>query len=295
MYSVRTRLTSQRGLSFTEFTYQLLQAYDFYHLRKHFGCSIQVGGSDQWGNILAGIELIGRLDNPSASEQSSETESKAFGLTTPLLTTASGEKFGKSAGNAVWLDENMTSVFDFYQYFFKVDDADVEKHLKLFTLLTHSEISTVMEAHTTRPESRIAQRRLAAEVTEMVHTDKGLTRAQTLTNLLFESNYDGLTVNQITFAFEEDPRLVMVDEEELLDSPIMKLAARYRLVSSASASRNLVQARGLYVNNRTVLESLYKITKPELIDGRVAILRAGKDKLLILVTNTSQTSPSPTL
>ncbi|GLB37447.1 putative tyrosyl-tRNA synthetase [Lyophyllum shimeji] len=287
--SVRARLTSQRGLSFTEFTYQLLQAYDFYHLHKHIGCSIQVGGSDQWGNILAGIELIGRLENPSAPEQSSELEPKAFGLTTPLLTTASGEKFGKSAGNAVWLDENLTSVFDFYQYFVKVDDADVERLLKLFTLLSRSEIVTIMEAHSAQPESRIAQRRLAAEVTEMVHTHKGVARAQTLTNLLFESKYDGLTANQITSAFEQDPRLVMVDEEELLDSPIMKLAAKYRLVSSASASRNLVQARGLYVNNRTVPGPLYKVTKPELIDGRVAILRAGKDKILVLVANASQT------
>ncbi|KAG5342683.1 hypothetical protein C0989_010651 [Termitomyces sp. Mn162] len=109
--SVKARLTSQRGLSFTEFTYQLLQAYDFYHLHKNHECTIQIGGSDQWGNILAGIELVGRLEDPN----SEDIEAKAFGLTTPLLTTASGEKFGKSAGNAVWLDANLTSVFDFYQ------------------------------------------------------------------------------------------------------------------------------------------------------------------------------------
>jgi tyrosyl-tRNA synthetase len=116
--SVRARLNSQQGLSFTEFTYQLLQAYDFYHLHQHFGCTIQVGGSDQWGNILAGLELIARIDNFSSSKRaldSSETAPEAFGITTPLLTAASGEKFGKSAGNAIWLDSNMTSVFDFYQ------------------------------------------------------------------------------------------------------------------------------------------------------------------------------------
>ncbi|KAG5653986.1 hypothetical protein H0H81_008568 [Sphagnurus paluster] len=293
--SVRARLSSQRGLSFTEFTYQLLQAYDFYHLHKVFGCTIQVGGSDQWGNILAGIELIARLDGSPAPE-STDADTKAFGITTPLLTTASGEKFGKSAGNAVWLDPDMTSVFDFYQYFVKVDDADVEKYLKLFTLLSRSQIATIMEAHTAnaqeQPEARIAQRRLAAEVTEMVHTPQGAARAQTLTHLLFASSYQGLTAAQITAAFEGDPRLVMLDEHELLDSPVMKLAARYRLVASASlvaASRNLVQARGLYVNNRTVPESQYKITKAELIDGRVAILRAGKDKLLILAARASPT------
>ena len=116
--SVRTRLNSQQGLSFTEFTYQLLQAYDFYHLHKEFGCSIQVGGSDQWGNILAGLELISRIEHYPSKRillDSSDSAPEAFGITTPLLTNASGEKFGKSAGNAIWLDSNMTSVFDFYQ------------------------------------------------------------------------------------------------------------------------------------------------------------------------------------
>ncbi|KAG6861097.1 hypothetical protein C0995_004034 [Termitomyces sp. Mi166 len=277
--SVKARLTSQRGLSFTEFTYQLLQAYDFYHLHKNYECTIQIGGSDQWGNILAGIELISRLEN-LASE---DTEAKAFGLTTPLLTTASGEKFGKSVGNAVWLDSNLTSVFDFYQYFVKVDDADVEKYLKLFTLLSHDEITSIIKAHTAQPEKRIAQKRLAAEVTHIVHGDTGVSRAVTLTKLLFESDYNGLTAHQIISALEGDPRLVMVDETELLDSPIMKLAAKYRLMASTSASRNLVQARGLYINNQTVPESQFRVTKPQLIDERVAILRAGKDKLLILV------------
>ncbi|KAG6911138.1 hypothetical protein DXG01_003878 [Tephrocybe rancida] len=213
--SVKARLTSQRGLSFTEFTYQLLQAYDFYHLNRSHRCTIQIGGSDQWGNILAGIELIGRLENPA----SEDTEAEAFGLTTPLLTTASGEKFGKSAGNA---------------YFVKVDDADVEKYLKLFTLLGLEKIASIMESHRAQPEKRIAQKHLAAEVTEIVHTGTGVSRALTLTKLLFESNYDGLTAHQITSAFEGDPRLVMVDEAELLDTSIMKLAARYHLVASAS-------------------------------------------------------------
>lgn len=118
--SVRARLSSQQGLSFTEFTYQLLQAYDFYHLNKYFGCSIQIGGSDQWGNILAGLELIGRSDGTPSEHEHSSSAPEAFGITTPLLTTASGEKFGKSAGNAIWLDSNLTSVFDFYQVVFDI-------------------------------------------------------------------------------------------------------------------------------------------------------------------------------
>ncbi|RDB25388.1 Tyrosine--tRNA ligase, mitochondrial [Hypsizygus marmoreus] len=284
--SVRARLTSQQGLSFTEFAYQLLQAYDFYHLHKQFGCTIQIGGSDQWGNILAGLELIGRLEGSSTTEHasSSELHSEAFGITTPLLTTASGEKFGKSAGNAVWLNSDLTSIFDFYQYFVKVEDADVEKYLKLFTLLSRTDIEAVMQTHLENPEKRIAQRRLAAEVTEMVHTSDGLARAQTLTSLLFESDYVGLSANKIISAFENDPRLVLVDEDELLDLAIMKQAAKHRLVPSTSAARTLVQSRGLYVNNETVPEPQFRIPKEELIDGRLAILRAGKDKLLILAT-----------
>ncbi|KAG6820742.1 hypothetical protein H0H93_012388 [Arthromyces matolae] len=286
--SVKARLTSQRGLSFTEFSYQLLQAYDFYYLHKNHNCTIQIGGSDQWGNILAGIELIGRLDKPGADS----SEVAAFGVTTPLLTTASGEKFGKSAGNAVWLDANLTSVFDFYQashtfpqYFVKVDDADVEGYLNLFTLLTSGEIASIMEAHSAHPEKRVAQKRLAAEITGIIHTDLAVSRAITLTKLLFESNYDGLTAAQITSALEGDPRLVMVDEAELLESSVMKLAAKHGLVPSTSASRNLVQARGLYVNNQTVPELHYKLPRSQLIDDQVAILRAGKDKCIILASN----------
>lgn len=167
---MRARLSSQQGLSFTEFTYQLLQAYDFYHLHKHYRCSIQVGGSDQWGNILAGLDLIDRLDNGLSEPATAHTG--AYGFTTPLLTTSSGEKFGKSAGNAVWLNPDQTSVFDFYQviytffarsshvnplyqYFLKVSDADVEKHLKLFTLMTWQDIQDLMGIHIVRAICRI--------------------------------------------------------------------------------------------------------------------------------------------
>ncbi|KAF9465038.1 hypothetical protein BDZ94DRAFT_433124 [Collybia nuda] len=277
--SVRARLSSQQGLSFTEFTYQLLQAYDFYHLHKHRACSIQVGGSDQWGNILAGLDLIARLDPPASSHSP-----PAFGITTPLLTTASGDKFGKSAGNAVWLDPGMTSVFDFYQYFVKVDDADVEKYLKLFTLLSWTDITQVMQTHTTSPEKRTAQRRLAAEVTEMVHSPDGLARAQTLTALLFDSDPTHLQAAHIVAALHDDPRLALVSRTELLDLPVFKLAGKYGLVASASAARNLITARGLYLNNRTVPDAQHKIDPASLIDDRVVLLRAGKDKVLVLAT-----------
>lgn len=129
-FSIRARLSSQQGLSFTEFTYQLLQAYDFYHLYKHHGCSIQIGGSDQWGNITAGLELIGRLEPPLVHDQSTPA---TYGITNPLLTSSSGEKFGKSAGNAIWLDSNLTSIFDFYQVGLKKKIGT-----QSFSFLTHS-------------------------------------------------------------------------------------------------------------------------------------------------------------
>lgn len=241
-HSVKARLASQHGISFTEFTYQLLQAYDFYYLNKHHRCTIQVGGSDQWGNIVAGIELIGKL-SPGNVAQSGASEG-AFGLTTPLLTTPSGEKFGKSAGNAVWLDENLTSVFDFYQYFLKSPDAAVPTYLKLFTFLPLSRIAEIVETHNESPEQRFAQKMLASEVTEMVHGSAALERVQTLTSLLFPTStstlsntaadYSNLTTSSIVAAFgASDPRLVRVPQEELVEStPIFKLAARCGLAGS---------------------------------------------------------------
>ena len=152
--SVQSRLNSQQGISFSEFSYQLLQAYDFLWLHQNAGCTVQIGGSDQWGNIVAGIDLINRTAHggqatPLASEDE-DIPQKGFGITTPLLTTASGEKFGKSAGNAVWLDRSLTSVFDFYQFFLRVPDADVGRYLKLFTLLPLSTIEEALVEHAVR-------------------------------------------------------------------------------------------------------------------------------------------------
>lgn len=150
-----------KGITFTEFTYQLLQATDFNHLFTNNGCTVQIGGSDQWGNITAGVELIRRSQN--------DENAKAFGLTLPLLTTASGDKFGKSSGNAIWLNNNLTSIFDFYQFFIKTPDADVGKYLKLLTFLPIDEIEIILNKHNEKPDQRYAQKCLANEVTEMIH------------------------------------------------------------------------------------------------------------------------------
>ncbi|KAF8734970.1 hypothetical protein AX14_002988 [Amanita brunnescens Koide BX004] len=274
--SVKARLNSQHGISFTEFTYQLLQAYDFYHLHKHHGCSIQIGGSDQWGNIVAGLELI------TKTTTSGEEAPNVFGITTPLLTTSTGEKFGKSAGNAVWLDPSLTSIFDFYQYFVKVTDADAEKYLKMFTLLPISEIAEVIETHKSQPDKRIAQRRLAAEVTEMVHEREGLIHAETMTKLLFDSDYSTLRADGVIDALNGDPRLILIDEHDAFQTPLPKLVAKHGLVASNSAARALVQARGLYLNNSPIPDVHFTLTRQHLVDDGLAILRAGKDKLLVL-------------
>ncbi|KAJ7497332.1 tyrosine-tRNA ligase [Mycena latifolia] len=280
--SVRTRLESQHGISFTEFTYQLLQAYDFYHLHQRFGCSIQVGGSDQWGNILGGISLINRINarNPDAPPA-------AFGLTTPLLTSSTGVKFGKSAGNAVWLDPELTSVFNFYQYFVKTPDTEVESYLKLMTLLSWTEISDIMSAHKLQPHQRIAQRRLASELTELVHFKSGRASAEMITKLMFQTDLYDIKATDIVDAFDGDRCVHMVDPEELFNVSVVKLAVKYGLAPSTTAARVLVLSRGLYYNNRPVPELQFTLRQMHLIDGRLAILKAGKDKLAVLVAKSS--------
>ncbi|KAJ6593938.1 hypothetical protein B0H19DRAFT_891595, partial [Mycena capillaripes] len=276
--SVRTRLQSKQGMSFTEFTYQLLQAYDFYHLHKHFSCTIQLGGSDQWGNILAGISLISRVDG-----QQLNAPPTTFGLTTPLLTTATGVKFGKTAGNAVWLDPELTSVFNFYQYFVRTSDAEVESYLKLFTLLSWTEINETMESHKLQPDQRIAQRRLASELTELIHLKSGRVSAETMTKIMFETELTDVKAEDVLKVFDGDRCVHYVDPDELFSIPVVKLAVKYGLATSASAARVLVLSRGLYYNNKPVPEVQFTFRQMHLLNDEVVILKAGKDKIAVLV------------
>ncbi|KAH7926736.1 hypothetical protein BV22DRAFT_1086469 [Leucogyrophana mollusca] len=279
--SVRTRMNVQHGITFTEFTYQLLQGYDFYHLYKAKGCTIQVGGSDQWGNILSGVELINKAEHGRAQTGSAVKE-KAFAMTTPLLTTSLGEKFGKSAGNAIWLDETMTSYLDFYQFFFRTTDADVHKYLKMFTLLPVEEIDLIVTEHQLYPEKRIAQKLLADEVTGMIHGNEGLEAAHIATQVLFGTQYSSLRADQIIKSLAGDPRLVFCDDEQMFENTLPNLAATFRLTPSKSAARQLALGGGLYLNNQPKSNVYFRLQRSDLVDGRVAILRAGKDKHLIL-------------
>lgn len=273
--SVQSRLNSQQGISFAEFSYQLLQAYDFLALYEKTGCTIQVGGSDQWGNIIAGLDLISRTNElPSGAAAS---HGGGFGITTPLLTTATGAKFGKSAGNAIWLNEKLTTVYDFYQFFMKTSDEDVGRYLKLFTLLPLDKIEQTLEDHSRKPEERIAQKLLAEEVTELVHTVEGVKHAKSITRVLFGKDVSSVNANEVLAALSGDPRLVFIPAEEMYGTTVLRLTVNHGVTKSTSAAKSLVAMRGLYLNGQTV-EADRKVLPEDLIDGRLVIVRAGKDK-----------------
>ncbi|XP_029400725.1 tyrosine--tRNA ligase, mitochondrial isoform X2 [Mus pahari] len=181
--SVQSRLKSPEGMSLAEFFYQVLQAYDFYYLFQHYGCRVQLGGSDQLGNIVSGYEFIHKL-----------TGEDVFGITVPLITSTTGAKLGKSAGNAVWLNREKTSPFELYQFFVRQQDESVERYLKLFTFLPLPEIDHIMQLHVKEPEKRVAQKRLAAEVTKLVHGQEGLDSAKRCTQALYHSSIEALEV-----------------------------------------------------------------------------------------------------
>ncbi|WFD22178.1 tyrosine--tRNA ligase [Malassezia equina] len=221
------------GMSFTEFSYQLMQAHDFSLLHKERECSVQVGGSDQMGNIMAGIDLIRRQKAAQHTKKADNNmrEDPAYGLTLPLLTTSTGAKFGKSAGNAVWISQTMLSDFDFYQYFVRSADADVERYLFALTLLSKEEIQEILSKHAENKAKRFAQVRLAEEMTELVRGEDALQRARLATETLFGTDVQSLTLEQVEFAFKNDNRLVRVPRES---TDILRLAADVKLVSSRS-------------------------------------------------------------
>ncbi|TYJ58102.1 tyrosine-tRNA ligase [Cryptococcus floricola] len=297
--SVKNRLTSDSGISYTEFTYQLLQAYDFSHLHTNHTCNIQLGGSDQWGNIVAGIDLVRREKVAAREErenavvegedgeveivQSQEIgEEEVYGLTIPLLTTSTGEKFGKSAGNAVWLDEKRTPASEFYQFFLRTTDADVEKYLKLFTFLPLDTIQETMTAHESAKSQRLPQKLLAAEVTELVHGPLALSRALTAAQVLYSTSFADLKADAVREAFRGDKRLHNVKKEELEESGVGKVAAKYGLCASVGEAQRLVQSGGFHINSSKVTDHRQKLGAEDLIDGHVVILRAGSKRQVIL-------------
>ena len=261
--SVQSRLSD--GITYTEFSYMLLQAYDYMKLYDSHGCVLQMGGSDQWGNITAGIDLIRRARG-----------GQAHALVTPLITNASGSKFGKSVAGAIWLDAEKTSPFQFYQFWMNTADADAVRFLKYFTLTTQDEIAEYEDAVAARPEKRETQERLAVEVTRMTHGDSGLQNAQAATKVLFGGDISGLTADELLDIFQDVPSSSLPRERlEGEGVPLLELMMLTGLASSRGEARRLVQGGGVALSNQRVSDVRHNVTLEHAVDGRVLVLRRG--------------------
>ncbi|MEH7454854.1 tyrosine--tRNA ligase [Gottfriedia acidiceleris] len=260
--SVASRL--EAGISFTEFSYMILQSYDFLKLYQDHNCKLQIGGSDQWGNITAGMELI----------RKTEEDSKAFGLTVPLVTKADGSKFGKTEGGAVWLDPEKTTPYEFYQFWINTDDRDVVKYLKYFTFLTKEEILKLEKQFNEAPEQRIAQKALAAEVTKLVHGEAALDQAIKITEALFSGSVKELTAAEIKQGFKDVPSFNLSEAEKGL----VDLLVEAKISPSKRQAREDVQNGAVYVNGDRIQDVSTVLTKQDAIEEQFIIIRRGKKK-----------------
>ncbi|WP_448542133.1 tyrosine--tRNA ligase [Roseiflexus sp.] len=264
--SVRSRMASETGISFTEFSYMLLQAYDFAYLFEHYGCKLQAGGSDQWGNITAGIELIRRT-----------LGQKAYGLVYPLVTKADGTKFGKTESGAVWLDPRRTSPYRFYQFWYNVDDADVGRYLRYFTWLSATEIEELERMTARQPEQRAAQQRLAREVTRMVHGETALARAEEASQALFGGSLARLSAGDVIDIFEDVPSTTLPRQDFEGDGlPLIDVLLRCGIATSKSDARRTIEGGGIYVNNIQCPDVGRRLTLNDSIDGQFIVLRKGR-------------------
>jgi tyrosyl-tRNA synthetase len=271
--SVRSRFESRdQGISYTEFSYMLLQAYDFLHLFDAYGCRVQLGGSDQWGNITMGVDLIRKL-----------RDATAFGLTTPLVLNADGSKLGKTEAGTVWLDPARTSPYQLYQYFVRTDDRLVTTYLRYFTWLDHDRVRDLDRLTVDYPERREAQHALAKEVTALVHGDRNAARALRATRALFEGQLDELEEGLFREVFADAPSHAAA-RGRLDDAGVhvVDLAQESGLEPSKSAARRRVQERGLYVNNSPVDDVERRVTGADLLHDRWVVLRKGKHQYLVV-------------
>ncbi|MFW7403646.1 tyrosine--tRNA ligase [Vagococcus fluvialis] len=259
----------ETGISFTEFTYQILQSMDFLHLFRHNDVRLQVGGADQWGNITAGLDLIRKKEG---------SEAKAFGLTIPLMLKADGTKFGKTAGGAIWLDPEKTSPYEFYQFWLNQDDRDVVKYLKFFTFLTQVEINALAEKVETEPHKREAQKTLASEMTLFVHGEEALNDALTITAALFSGDVKQLTSHQIEDGFKNMPSATIGKEE----MNIVDWLVETKIEPSKRQAREDVTNGAISINGDKVKEVDALITPELSIDDKFIIVRKGKKKYTLV-------------
>jgi tyrosyl-tRNA synthetase len=275
--SVKKRLSSEaaEGMSFTEFTYQLVQGYDFLHLYENKSCTLQMGGSDQWGNITTGTELVRRI-----------ASGKAYALTCPLITKADGTKFGKSEGGNIWLDAARTSPYKFYQYWLNTSDIDAEKYIKIFTFLTKDEIEVLTEKHKETPHLRILQKRLAEEITIMVHSASDLENAIKASNILFgNSTSDDLKqLDEATFldVFEGVPQADIAKAElEAGIDIVAVLNEKTGFFKSNGEARRALTANSISVNREKVKED-FALSSKDLINNQFLLLQSGKKNYFVV-------------
>lgn len=265
--TVARRLASEEGISFTEFSYQILQGYDFLELHRRYGCSLQTGGNDQWGNLLSGVELVRKAD-----------QSTVHALTTPLITKADGTKFGKTEGGAVWLAPDMMTPYAFYQFWLNTDDADVVGYLKTFTFRTREEIAELESAVAERPSAREAQRALAQDVTALVHGEAALAQAEAASRALFgRGELSDLDAATLAAAVAELPRVEVAGA----GAEIVDLLAATGLVTGRGAGRRAIAEGGVSVNNVRVTDEAAVLTADQLLHGRFALLRRGRRTLAV--------------
>ena len=270
--SVKNRMDRESGLSFTEFSYMLLQSYDFYHLHTTMGCDLQCGGSDQWGNITAGTDLIRR-----------QTGDAVYGLTYPLIKKSDGTKFGKTAGGSVWLDPKRTSPYKFYQFWLNTNDDDVIHYLKFFTFFDEETINGLEAETKEHPEARAAQKALAVEMTKMMHGETALENAKQASQALFGGDIIGLSAEDIHDIFSEVPSFDMPADHfggEGLN--VVDVLTGTGFLKSKGEARRGIQEGGIYVNNRRVNDPAMNITISDFIEGKFLVLRRGKKNYFLV-------------
>ncbi|MED3849790.1 tyrosine--tRNA ligase [Priestia megaterium] len=264
--SVQSRIES--GISFTEFSYMILQSYDFLNLYQTYSCKLQIGGSDQWGNITAGLELI----------RKSEEDAKAFGLTVPLVTKADGTKFGKTEGGAIWLDPEKTSPYEFYQFWINTDDRDVIKYLKYFTFLSHEEINELAASAKAAPEKREAQKALAAAMTTLVHGEEALEQAIRISQALFSGSISELTAEEIKQGFKDVPSYTHTGE----DIGLIDLLVESKISPSKRQAREDISNGAIYLNGEREQDLQKTVGAEDRIEGQFTVIRRGKKKYTLI-------------
>lgn len=274
--SVRARLEDrEHGISYTEFSYMLLQAYDFYYLNKTEGCALQIGGSDQWGNITAGLDLIHRLKG---------TDARVFGMTHPLVTKADGTKFGKTESGTIWIDAKKTSPYQFYQFFIQTADTDVLTYLNFFTELTETERLRLAESVKNKPEAREAQKALARELTLLVHGPSELERVERATQALFGTEIRELDEKTLQEAFSGAPRSKLALEKLSLGYLLIDALVDSGLCNSKGNARKEIAAGGIYLNNERIQDANFSLNSSALLKSGMILLRRGKKTYHVFTT-----------